>query len=82
MLIVSLGITTNSASEYALQTVMVCREVIIVSTEAAQIAPSSAQTDPQTTAAVAQRGAVQPQVQPSTFSDTLQTGQIVTRANL
>ena len=79
MLIVSLGITTNSTSEYALQAVMVCREVIIVSTEAAQITPASAQSSPQTTAAVAQRGAVQPQAQASTFTDTLQTGNVITR---
>lgn len=79
MLVVSLGVTTNNAYEYALQSVMVCREVIIVSTEAAQIAPSSAQAVPQTTSAVAQRGAVRPQAQSSTFGDTLQTGNVITR---
>jgi hypothetical protein len=79
MLVISLGITTNSASEYALQAVMVCREVIIVSTEAAQITPASAQSSPQTTAAVAQRGAVQPQQQASTFAGSLQTEDIIAR---
>ena len=79
MIIVSLGITTNSRSEYALEAVMVCREVIIVSTESTQIAPASAQSDPQSTADVAQRGAVQPQQQPATFAGNLQTEDIIAR---
>jgi hypothetical protein len=78
MIIVSLGITTNSTSEYALQAVMVCREVIIVSTEATQITPASAQSDPQTTAAVAQRGVVQPLQQAPTFGSSLPVNEVIT----
>jgi hypothetical protein len=78
MIIVSLGITTNSTSEYALQAVMVCREVIIVSTEATQITPASAQSSPETTAAVAQRGVVQPLQQAPTFGSSLPVNEVIT----
>lgn len=81
MVVTSLGVTTNSATENALQCVMVCREVIIVSTQTTQIAPASAQASPQSTAPVAQRGGVQLQAKPATFSDTLQTGNVLTRVN-
>lgn len=49
MLIASLGQTTNAAGEYALNTVIVCREVIITFTEIGP-APQSAQADPANTA--------------------------------
>jgi len=77
MLIVSLGVTTNSRSEYALEAVMVCRQIIIVSTQAAQIAPASSQAVPQTTASVAQRGVVQPQAQASTFGSSLPASEVI-----
>jgi hypothetical protein len=79
MLIVSLGVTTNNRSEYALESVMVCRQVIIVSTQAAQIAPASHQAVPQTTAAVAQRGAVQPQALAANFVGNLTPEDIIAR---
>lgn len=77
MLVVSLSVTTNNTSEYSLQAVMVCRQVIIVSTQAAQIAPASSQAVPQTTASVAQLGAVQPQAQASTFGSTLPASEVI-----
>ena len=66
MLIASLGVTTNSTSEYALQSVMVCREVIIVSTQNVQV-PQSAQSAPQSTAGIASTGTQQPIQQPTGF---------------
>ena len=68
MLIASLGVTTNTASEYSLASVMVCREVIIVSTQAVQV-PQSAQSSPQSTAGIASQGTQQPVQQASDFGD-------------
>ncbi len=60
MLIASLGVTTNSESEYVLNAIMVCREVIIVSTQATgpTTAPQAAQANPSATAPVQQLGTV------------------------
>jgi hypothetical protein len=69
MLVASLGVTTNTSSEYSLQSVMVCREVIIVSTQAVQV-PQSAQSTPQTTAGIAGAGTQQPVQQTAGFGDS------------
>lgn len=57
MLVQSLGIVTDSSSEYALNAVMVCREVIIVSTSSTQV-PQSAMSNPSTTGPNVGRGQV------------------------
>lgn len=66
MLIASLGVTTNSSSEYALQATMVCREVIIVSTLSVQVSQAD-MAEPQTTGGVANQGNLVAQQQSSTF---------------
>ena len=63
MLVQSLGITTDSSSEYVLNAVMVCREVIIVSTSTVSGAPQSAMTTPSTTAPNINRGLASPSLQ-------------------
>lgn len=60
MLVQSLGITTDSASEYVLNAVMICREVIIVSTSTVSGAPQSAMTNASSTAPNVGRGVVSP----------------------
>jgi hypothetical protein len=57
MLIQSLGIVTDSSSEYVLNAVMICREVIIVSTSTTQV-PQSAMTNPSSTAGNVGRGQI------------------------
>jgi hypothetical protein len=59
MLIASVGQTTNSAAEYSLNTVIVCREVIITYTAAAP-PPKSSQASPQNTTATKKSGSKQP----------------------
>ncbi len=60
MLIASLGVTTNEGSEYAVQAIMVCREVIIVTTQTLQ-AGQAAQAVPQSSSVIANQGNVTPQ---------------------
>ena len=57
MLIASLGVTTNESSEYAVQAIMVCREVIIVTTQTLQPG-QAAQAVPQSTSVVTNQGNV------------------------
>ncbi len=60
MLIASLGVTTNEGSEYAVQAIMVCREVIIVTTQTLQPG-QAAQAVPQSTSVITNQGNVTPQ---------------------
>lgn len=60
MLIASLGVTTNESSEYAVQAIMVCREVIIVTTQTLQPG-QAAQAVPQSTSVITNQGNVTPQ---------------------
>lgn len=60
MMIASLSATTNAASEYSLVSVMVCREVIIVSTQTVALPSQAAQSDPKNTSSVQSRGSVAP----------------------
>ena len=65
MLIASLGVTTNEGSEYAVQAIMVCREVIIVTTQTLQPG-QAAQAVPQSTSVITNQGNVTPtQVSPA-----------------
>lgn len=63
MLIASIGQTTNEGAEYSLTTVMVCREVIIVSTSGS-VAPQSAQAIPASTSPTLNQGQTSLQSQP------------------
>ena len=66
MLIKSLGVTTNAASENSLMVTCTMREVIIVQTQVTTIAPAAVHANPAATAATQNTGVKQPvPVQPS-----------------
>lgn len=59
MLMRSLALTTDSRTEYALMCTVVCRQVIIVQTQATTLPPRDAQANPQGTGEVANMGTKQ-----------------------
>ena len=65
MLISSLAITTDAASEYALMVVARCRRMIIAETQTTKLASQNDHAQPQKTAPTVDTGAKQPQAKPS-----------------
>lgn len=61
MLIKSLSVTTDAASENALMLTAVMRQIIIVQTQVTTLQPAANHADPQSTAPVQNTGTVQPQ---------------------
>ncbi len=59
MLIKSLGVTTNAASENSLMVTCTMREIIVVETEATSLAPAAVQANPSATGAVSNAGVKQ-----------------------
>ena len=66
MVITSLDVTTDAASEYTLMLTANCRQIIIVQTQETTVAPQANQANPASTAGTVSRGAIQPI--PSTVS--------------
>lgn len=62
MLITSLTSPTNSETEHALVVTLVCKEIIVVQTQAATFPDSSVQANPASTGAVQNMGTKQPSI--------------------
>lgn len=60
MLIAGLAVTTDEKTEAVLIAVVTCREVIIVQTQTTSVPPTADHAEPEKTAAVQDRGSVQP----------------------
>lgn len=60
MMMMALAVETDAKSEYMLGATITCREVILVKTTTTRMPPAAQQANPASTAAPAQRGAVQP----------------------
>ncbi len=64
MVLVSVSVTTDRSKEYMLDVTMICRQVIIVSTQQATLPPAARQAQPQNTEPPQDAGVRQP-VQPA-----------------
>lgn len=65
MLIASLAVTTDNATENSLLVTATMREILIVETSTVTLAPADVHADPEKTAATTNTGVKQPQEQPS-----------------
>ena len=71
MLFASIGETTNVAAENSLSVVAVCREIILVSTQAVTQPTQASQAVPQSTSGITNTGAQQPIAKATDFGDRI-----------